>query len=433
MADRLADQRLAVTTPWYPSVQRPFAGSFVRASTAAVASRFARVDLYHTEDWPGPVDPIQAELVRSSYAKLAATRAARAGMAPRRSASGYFVTRIPTPVRPKRDYADWAQSHERALRQAIGPRRIEADVVHGHVGTYGGWLACRFAPDTARVVMTEHASFLGRVLGQPASRAMYLEVIERCDAVMCVSEALRQRLAEAFPAQAGKLVVVPNVVDIEAQPARRAPVTEPHRWIYIGNMAATKGVPELVEAFAIAARDEPRLRLTLLGSGALVEPMRERVAALGLTERVRFHDAVPPHRVVEFMHAHDLLVHPSKFETFGMTTIEAIGAGTPVLVTRCGGPEETLNGLDGTAGGLIDVSDDPEVIVTGYRELAERMTRLDLPAARAALTRRFGVAAVAARLAAVYQGLDPSPAGAAAATAAPAGPHPATPVTEDRA
>lgn len=419
MADGLADRRLAVLTPWYPSVQRPFAGSFVRAATAAIADRFARVDVFHTEDWPGPADPVQAEMVRSAYARLAATRAVRAGMAPRRAAAGHYVSRIPTPVTPKRDYADWARGHERALRQARGAGPLDADVVHGHVGTYGGWLACRFAPDSARIVLTEHASFLGRVLGQPASRAMYREVVERCDTVLAVSGLLRRQLAEAFPDQAGKLRVVPNVVDIEAIPERPVPVTEPLRWIYIGNVAATKGVPELVEAFAIAAREEPRLRLTLLGSGVLVEPLRQRVADLGLADRVRFHDAVPPERVPELLHAHDLLVHPSKFETFGMTTVEAIGAGTPVLVTRCGGPEETLTGLDGAAGGLMDVSDDPEVIVAGWRELAGRMAGLDLPRARAALARRFGVAAVADRLSAVYQGLDPD------AGADPAFPRPA--------
>jgi glycogen(starch) synthase len=413
----LADRRLAVLTPWYPSPQRPFAGSFVRTATAAVAERFRRVDILHTEDWPGPADPVQAELVRSAYAKLAATPAVRAQVAPRRSSAGYYVSRIPTPVTPKRDYADWARSHERALRLARGDNRLDADVVHGHVGTYGGYLACRFAPDSARVVLTEHASFLGRMLNQPASRAMYRQVVERCDAVVAVSGLLRRQLAEAFPEHVAKLVVVPNVVDIDAIPARPTRVTEPLRWIYIGNMAATKGVPELVEAFALAAAEEPRLRLTLLGSGVLVEPMRKRVAELGLIDRVRFQDAVPPERVPEFLHANDLLVHPSKFETFGMTTVEAIAAGTPVLVTRCGGPEETLAGLDGTAGGLIDVSDDPEVILAGWREIAGRMAELDLPHARAALAARYGASAVAERLARVYQGLDPDTGGTPAATA----------------
>jgi glycosyltransferase involved in cell wall biosynthesis len=106
--------------------------------------------------------------------------------------------------------------------------------------------------------------------------------------------------------------------------------------------------------------------------------------------------------VFAFLYAHDLLVHPSKSETFGMTVVEAVGSGMPVLVTRCGGPQETLAGLDGVAGLLIDVSDDPEVIVEGYRRLTRQMTRLDAARGRAALIERYGTRAVAARLAAVY-------------------------------
>lgn len=418
--------RLAVTTPWHPSLQRPFAGSFVQAATAAVARRFERVDLYHTEDWTGPAHPSQAALVRKAYDRLTAGPGPRIVSRARMTPDGYWATDIPTPVTPKRDYADWAASHENALRHVLQEHglqqhslqehrlqqhslpgeRFDADVVHGHVGIYGGWLALRFARPDARVVVTEHASFLGKILGQPRSRAMYAEVMQRADAVLCVSGGLRRQLAEAFPEHAAKIEILPNAVDIESMPRRAAPVRELHRWIYVGKVIALKGVAELLEAFAIAAKDEARLRLTILGDGVLVGQLKARAAQLGVAERVTFHDAVPPERVFEFMHGHDLLVHASKSETFGMTTVEAVAAGMPVLVTKCGGPQETLAGLDGVAGLLVDVSDDPAVIVDGYRRLAEAHSRgeIDPGRAREVLIGRFGSAAVAERLMDVYSG-----------------------------
>lgn len=406
--------RLAVTTPWHPSLQRPFAGSFVQAATAAVAAEFERVDLYQTEDWPGPAHPWQAKLVRQAYDRLTAGPSPRIVPRARMTPEGYWATDIPTPVTPKRDYADWAASHENALRHVVQQHslpgeRFEADVVHGHVGIYGGWLALRFARPDARIVVSEHASFLGKILGQPRSRAMYAEVMERADAVLCVSSGLRRQLVEAFPAQAGKVIVLPNAVDIASMPVRPQPVRELHRWIYVGKVIALKGVSELLEAFAIAAKDEPALRLTILGDGVLVGTLKARAAELGVGERVTFHDAVSPERVFEFLHEHDLLVHASKSETFGMTTVEAVSAGMPVLVTACGGPQETLAGLDGVAGLLIEVSDDPEVIVDGYRQLAEVHARgeLDPERARETLLGRFGSAAVAGRLMDVYAGREP--------------------------
>ena len=398
-----SDKTLAVTTPWHPTLQRPFAGSFVQATTTAVRDLFSRIDLYNTEDWTGPADPVQARMVRKAYAALTTGPSPRIKLGAHRAEEGYWVTDIPTPVTPRKHYADWALSHESVLRPVLGASgHFDADVVHGHVGIYGGWLAHRFARPSARVVFTEHASFLGKILGQPRSRAMYAEVMDRADAVLCVSEKLRNELLGAFPGHAGKIQVIPNAVEIEAMPVRPKPVTELRKWIYIGKVAPTKGVPELVEAFALAAEDEPELRLTILGTGPLVEPLTARAAELGLGERITFHDSVPPQRVFEFLHAHDLLVHPSKSETFGMTVVEAVGSGMPVLVTRCGGPEETLEGLDGVAGLLIAVSEDPQVIVDGYRRLAQRIGQLDPGRARAELVGRYGAASVARRLAEVY-------------------------------
>src|SRR5207302_9444151 len=104
--------------------------------------------------------------------------------------------------------------------------------------------------------------------------------------VLCVSENLRRQLAEAFSGHTGKIHALPNAVDIEAMPVRSEPVAELHKWIYVGKVAAAKGIPEVVEAFAIAATDEPALRLTALGSGPLVEPMTARAAELGLADRI---------------------------------------------------------------------------------------------------------------------------------------------------
>jgi glycogen(starch) synthase len=150
--------------------------------------------------------------------------------------------------------------------------------------------------------------------------------------------------------------------------------------------------------------DRDDLELTLVGGGPMSQYLGERVVQLGLEDRVHLVGPVPPDRVLSYLHSHDLLVHPSRRETFGMTTVEALASGLPVLVTRCGGPEETLRGIEDHAGELIDVGDGVVEIVRGYRDLRTRMKDMDLARAREELQQRFGYQAVARRLGGYYFG-----------------------------
>lgn len=110
------------------------------------------------------------------------------------------------------------------------------------------------------------------------------------------------------------------------------------------------------------------------------------------------------------MHEYDLLVHASKLETFGMTIVEAIATGLPVLTTRSGGPDETMAGIEPMVGALMDVSNDPAVIVDAYWRLRDRAHELDLRGARKVLEGRYGREAVAKQLLDVYNGaLAPIP------------------------
>ncbi len=429
--------RLVVTTPWYPGVNNAFAGSFVQGAVQAVRStgRVGDVRIVHSEDWPTPSDRFSAALVRRALRALATGPDGSSTLAVARVTEGELL-RVPTPVRAGAGFADHALVHESSVRAALDGRPLEADVVHGHVGLVGGWVATRLAAPGVPVVVTEHATFLDRVLAQPAARDMYDEVIGRSDRFLCVSGVLRTVLLDTFPHHADRVEVLPNAVAIERMPLRGTPVTQLKRWLYVGRLLPHKGVRRLLEAFARCAADDDEVELTLLGDGRLGPELAARAADLGLADRVHLPGAVPHERVVEQMHSQDLLVHLSEYETFGMTVVEAVAAGLPVLVTRSGGPEETLEGLEeisgatvGTTGaadtlspaqggptGRPDVVGGVDEVVEAYRALAADVSRLDLSTARARMQERYSQQAVGRRLLDVYTGSTP------ATRAGPAGP-----------
>ncbi|MEH1017518.1 glycosyltransferase family 4 protein [Micromonospora sp. CPCC 206060] len=397
---------LAVVTPWYPSENNALAGAFVKAAIGAVAGEFARVSILHTEDWAYPYDSKIAQLVGVAAQRLTD----RCGQVTVRSTPEGELTRCTVPISSRRDYAAWATAHANALAASLPTGVIEAPLIHAHTGIYGGVAAVRLARPDARIVVTEHATFLPQVFKQPAARKLYDEMLSRVDVLLCVGGGLHQLISQQFPHHAAKLRIVPNAIDFDDFAWRPEPPREPLRWLYVGRLSEHKGVRPLLEAFARISGEKPTASLTLVGSGALEDELRTRVRELELTERVRLLPAVPPDQVAGLMHRHDLLVHASRMETFGMTVVEAIATGTPVLVARSEGPLETLAGLDGVAGRLFDISDDPEVIVEAYRELDKRFDQLDLAAARESLLARYGRVAVGAQLMDAYRG-SPTAAG----------------------
>jgi glycosyltransferase involved in cell wall biosynthesis len=391
-------ETLTVVTPWFPSPNKPMQGSFVESQVRAVQPLTGRLDVLATEDWIAPRGPFVRRAQRRHYRDVTAA-AVRPVLR-----DGYWLTRLPVLVQPRRPWAVYARTVADSVRAARGGRELDAAVVHGHVGLPGGLVAVENAQAGARVVVTEHASYLADVLAQPEARALYDETMHRAEAWVCVSGVLRDQILEVFPHHADKVHVVGNPVDFDGIRTRDAKPERPRRWLYVGSLIERKGPLRLVAAFARCRKEEPDLELTLLGEGAQKQQTLELIDSLGVADAVRVLDPVPPDEVPGLLTAHDLLVHPSRHETFGMTPVEALATGTPVLVARYAAAEEVLAGVEKEAGGLFDIGTGSSEIVEGYRDLRGRWDSVDPFAAREVLRSRYGFEAVAAGLNALYRG-----------------------------
>lgn len=397
-------ETLAVVSPWYPSSQHPFGGAFVQVATEAVLDRFDRVEIYHLEEWRINGGLLYRNmLLRMHDALLRRTRP----IVPMVPGDLSAPARVPALLRAGRTWTELADRQAHSLRTALGGGRLAADVVHAHTGLPAGWIAVELAGNRARTFVTEHATFLDQVFDQARSRERYDEVIDRCTGFFCVSEMLRQQVLDAFPHHTHKIHVAPNAVPFERIRIREAPV-DPNlrRWLYVGSFSERKGVQLVLEAFGICAADDPDLTLTMIGSGALGPALEERTVELGLTDRVTMHGAVPPGEILDFFYGHDLLVHASRHETFGMTIVEAVASGMPVLTTRCGGPEETLRGIESDAGELVPVTNNVDDLVAGYRRLKARFPGMDIARAATTLESRYGLRAVGDVYEAYYSGRE---------------------------
>ncbi|MER5455138.1 glycosyltransferase family 4 protein [Micromonospora sp. NPDC002389] len=386
---RTSARDVAIVTPWYPTRELPFRGAFVRAMTEATAPGCDQATVYHCDGWWSRLTSEQDAEIGEAQ-RLLLPQAQAVGQ----TVGGAGLRYVPVPMPGGLSFADIARRHEATLALALGGRPIDAPVVHAHVGLPSGWAALHHLRPDARFFVTEHATFLDRILAEPDGHAMYDQVLHRCDAFFAVGDGMRDLLVETFPHHADRISIVPNPISFEHP--RPVPVTELRRWLFLGGLIPRKGVTWLLEAFAVCHADDPRLTLSLVGDGELSATLQARAAELGIADAVTFAGAVSPDEALRLMREHDLLVHPSRMETFGMTVVEALAAGMPVLVTRCGGPEETLAGIEDAAGELVAVEESPDSIVAGYRRLRSRFPDgLDLELAQRTLDDRYGYPAVA--------------------------------------
>jgi len=147
------------------------------------------------------------------------------------------------------------------------------------------------------------------------------------------------------------------------------------------------------------------LKLVLVGESFYAsyrreyERLRQMAADLGLGARVEFAGKKLGAELVRYMQDSALLVLPSRRESLGTVLVEALACGTPVVATRCGGPEDIVNDQVG----VLVPPEDPEALARGIEHLLERRASYDPNRLRAYALENFGVEAVARQLASLYR------------------------------
>lgn len=113
----------------------------------------------------------------------------------------------------------------------------------------------------------------------------------------------------------------------------------------LGRLATNKGYDLLIDGFSVLAEREPEARLHLAVGGeqmddhekTILNQLKDRVAELGIGDKVEFSGFVSDEDLPDYYRAADLFVLSSRYEPFGMTAIEAMASGTPTIITIHGG------------------------------------------------------------------------------------------------
>ena len=330
------------------------------------------------------------------------------------------VVRAPLPTGFPDVYDDTA-----AFVRLLQPRLVGAaapvlsswvpDVVHGH-----DWVvaeaAATLSEQTERpLVATVHATEAGLYHGHvtsPFSRwrdEVERGLVARAAATIVCSSAMGSEVRRYLGADASRVVHVPNGVDptrwgtstAERLAARAGLglVAEP-LLVLVGRLEHEKGAQDALDALALLDRLPP-VHLALVGGGARADDLARQARRLGLQSRVHLVGRLADRDVAAITAAADVALVPSRYEPFGLVALEAMSAGTPVVVTRTGGLVDIVE--DGITGVVVPPAD-PSALASAVTRLLDDPTqaRALTEAAQARVARQFGWAQVAQATAQVY-------------------------------
>jgi glycosyltransferase involved in cell wall biosynthesis len=171
-----------------------------------------------------------------------------------------------------------------------------------------------------------------------------------------------------------------------------------------GRLVREKGHIDLLHAMVLLFQQGRKVAVSFVGAGPQKQNLVDSVRQLDLQDSVAFSGAASHDQMLDAMHAADLVVVPSRFEGFGLTALEAMALGRPVLATTAGGLPEVIE--HGVSGWLVPPQQ-PEALAQAIALLLDNAAlRQSLGVAgRARAHEKFSLPVIAARLRTIYQGV----------------------------
>ena len=252
-------------------------------------------------------------------------------------------------------------------------RKMRPDVVHTHSSKAGilGRHAARRA-GTPAIVHTIHglpfhpyqSELKNRIFIGLESRAA-----KRCDAIVCVADAMRNQALEHGIGAPEQYVTIRSGMDTESFLKERSDREQwrtrfgftPDDFVVgtVARLAELKGHDDLLDALGEDLKSDRRLKLLWVGDGFHGERIRSRIRTLGLQDSIVEAGRCDPEDIPAIMHSIDLLAHPSWREGLPRTVPQALLSGTPVVAHDVDGTGEVV--IEGRTGRLVPPGDHPRL------------------------------------------------------------------------
>lgn len=265
-----------------------------------------------------------------------------------------------------------------AVKLARFARANEIDIVHAHVARDYPLAALATARSQAKLILTRHVLF-------PMNRIHKL-TLRHTARVIAVSQAVAEGLRSQDIFAANKIILIHNGIDFarfeRAREAAPVGASKPRLRVgMIGHLAPIKGQDDFIHAAAIVCKQRGDVEFVIAGEdksqgGENRTKLQELISELGVDDHIRLLGWIDD--VAKLLPTFDLFISPSRSEPFGLSIVEAMAAGVPVIATNSEGAREIVE--EGKTGMLVPIGDSQtmaQAIQNLLKDPAERQRLAD--------------------------------------------------------
>ena len=246
----------------------------------------------------------------------------------------------------------------RFIRKVLGSLDFQPDLFHLHNHfQYVSIIKKRFPK--SKIILHMHNDFLFRYANL---HSRYVDMIDRTDAIITVSQYLKKRIVQKYPQCADKIKVVHNGVRLDTFKKLAPHEAGTLQWrnqlglnpedkviLFVGRISAQKGVEFLIDAFSRLAQETAGIKLLIVGTTWFVDFVEtvylKQIKSMSakIKDRIIFAGFVHHQDLNYLYNMATLCVIPSVFQDpFPLVSLEALSAGCPVIAAKVGGIPEII-------------------------------------------------------------------------------------------
>jgi len=315
-------------TSMYPDTHHPYRGIFIARTVQELSKKYQISVISPVKTCPGFFKSASSVTSTSKKVKIYRPR--------------YFAL----PGRNKLILAFNSLFYIKVIQKTLDELSQLPDIVHAHSPIQDGIPALHFCrKHSKKFILHLHGSDIQVFSKYKIVKDLIRPVVIGADQILVNGKILKKIIEKRFLRRSGIKVIGEGVNEKEY--FIKSNIKKEKTILFVGNLVKDKGIFDLVKTYEIIAKKNKGLTLRIIGQGAEKKGLRNEIVKRVLEHRIELIGPLKPNKLIDEYNKARVTVLPSYHEGFGIVLIESLACGTPVVATRCGGPEDIITKRNG--------------------------------------------------------------------------------------